>query len=133
MNPQINAVTIAATNIKVLRKFYHDALGWKVLTENESVVMFKLNQTVFTICANTVFAEYSGSSTADGAAKGFYLTINMDSPKQVDQYFKKLEAADVPISKMPKKTFWGGYGGFFADPEGNKWEVCYNPIPETKA
>ncbi len=132
MSQQINAVTIAVNDIKLMRKFYHDILGWAVLAENPEVVMLKLNNAVLTLCSIPVFAEYTGTYPDDGSKKGFYLTTNLESPKRVDDYFKKLANQQVMIIKKPEKTFWGGYGGFFADAEGNKWEICFNPIAGTK-
>lgn len=129
MEPQINAITIAAQDIQSLKRFYNQVLEWKILTQNEKVVMFRLNNTILTICATDVFTEYSGMQPVSSEEKSFYLTVNLDSPKRVDQTLQKLAALNVDIVKMPKKAFWGGYSGFFADPEGNRWEVCYNPTP----
>ena len=131
MEPQISAVTIAARDIKALRKFYHDALGWTVSAENEKVVIFRLNNVMLTLCTPDVFKEYTGIEQV-GSNTGFYFTINLDSPKRVNESFKKLAEKNVNIIKQPEKTFWGGYSGFFADPEGNHWEVSHNPISRTK-
>lgn len=129
MEPQINAVTLAARDIQSLKRFYNQVLEWRILSQNEKVVIFRLNNTVLTLCAVDIFKEYSGMQPPDPAEKNFYLTVNLDSPKRVDQTLQKLAALNVDIVKMPKKAFWGGYSGFFADPEGNRWEVCYNPTP----
>lgn len=131
MEPQINAITIAAKDIKALRKFYHDSLGWPVSAENEKVVIFRLNNTMLTLCTHDVYKEYTGSD-AGQSNNGFYFTINLDSPKRVNDSFKKLAEKNVNVTKAPEKTFWGGYSGFFVDPEGNHWEVCHNPISRTK-
>jgi uncharacterized glyoxalase superfamily protein PhnB len=132
MNQTINAVTIAVDDIKLLKKFYHEVLEWAVLAENIDVIMFKLNQMVLTLCSADTFTNYTGLPPGNLSSKGFYFTINFDTPKQVDESFKKLMKSKVHIAKMPQQTFWGGYSGFFADPEGNHWEICYNPVPGTK-
>jgi len=132
MNQPINAVTIAVKDIKAMRKFYHDILEWPILNENPQVVMIRMNNAVLTLCAFEVFTEYTGLHPDSNSGKGCYLTINVDSPKRVDESFKKLSTQNVNITKMPFKTFWGGYSGFFADPEGNTWEISHNPIPGTK-
>ncbi|HVV55076.1 MAG TPA: VOC family protein [Mucilaginibacter sp.] len=129
MEPQINAVTLAARDIQSLKRFYNQVLEWRILSQNEKVVIFKLNNTVLTLCDVDIFKEYSGMQPPDPSEKNFYLTVNLDSPKRVDQTLQKLAALNVDIVKMPKRAFWGGYSGFFADPEGNRWEVCYNPAP----
>lgn len=133
VSQHLSALTVFINDIKAMRKFYHETLGWAVLTENEKVVMFKLDKVVLTLCASDVFYDYTGLQPDAAANKSFYSTINLDSPKQVDDSFKKLRESGVNITKMPKKVFWGGYSGFFADPEGNTWEVAYNPISATRA
>jgi hypothetical protein len=132
MKPQINAATVAVKDIKALRKFYHEILGWTVLSENAKVVILKMDNAAFTLCTMDVFSEYTGMQPGSGN-KSFYLTINLESPKRVDESFKKLKQLSVNIVKMPQKTFWGGYSGFFTDPENNYWEICFNPIPGTKS
>jgi uncharacterized protein len=131
MEPQINAITIAAQDIASLKKFYSQVLEWRILAQNDKVVMFRLNNTVLTVCSTDVFTDYTGMRPQKSGDKGFYLTVNLESPKRVDQTLQKLAALNVDGIRMPKKAFWGGYSGFFADPEGNKWEVCYNPTPNT--
>jgi hypothetical protein len=131
MEPQINAITICAQDVQALKRFYSQILEWRILAQNDNVVIFKLNNTVLTICTADVFTEYSGMKPVDSTEKHFYLTVNLESPKRVDQTLQKLAALSVDIIRMPKKAFWGGYSGFFADPEGNRWEVCYNPAPNT--
>ena len=131
MEPQINAITICAQDVQALKRFYSQILEWRILAQNDKVIMFRLNNTVLTICAADVYAEYSGMKPGDSTEKHFYLTVNLESPKRVDQTLQKLAALSVDIIRMPKKAFWGGYSGFFADPEGNRWEVCYNPVPNT--
>ena len=132
MDQQINAVTIAVNDIKLMRRFYHDTIGWAILAENPGVVILKLNNAVLTLCTAAIFAEYTGTYPDEGSKKGFYLTSNLESPKRVDEYFKKLATQKVLITKKPEKTFWGGYSGFFADAEGNNWEICFNPVAGTK-
>jgi len=131
MEPQINAITICAKDVQSLKRFYSQILEWRILAQSDQVIMFRLNNTVLTVCAIEIFEEYSGMQPVNSTEKPFYLTVNLDSPKRVDQTLQKLAALSVDIIRMPKKAFWGGYSGFFADPEGNRWEVCYNPVPNT--
>ena len=100
MEPQINAITIAAQDIKSLKKFYSQVLQWKILAQNDKVVMFRLNNAVLTICAMDVFTDYSSMQPANSGEKNFYLTVNLDSPKRVDQTLQKLAALNVDIVKI---------------------------------
>lgn len=133
MKQLLSAVTIAAKNLRQLKLFYTDVLGWEILAENESVLMLKLKTVVLTLCTEELFADYTGISPSGEKHTGCYLTINLDSAKEIDDNFMVLARLKTNIVKMPAQTFWGGYSGFFTDPEDNLWELCYNPIPGTKA
>jgi catechol 2,3-dioxygenase-like lactoylglutathione lyase family enzyme len=133
MKQLLSATTIIARDLPKLKAFYTDALGWEILNENESIVIFKLGKTALSICTPELFEMYTGVLPDDTKHKGAYFTINLNSIREVDSSFKVLIAAHVCINKMPAKNFWGGYNGFFTDPEDNLWELCYNPIPTTKA
>src|ERR1700743_3573088 len=122
MEQQLNAITIAVKDVALLKTFYADTLGWAVLAENPSVAMFKTNQAVFTLCAESIFNDYTGMPAGQGE-KGYYFTVNLSSPQNVDESFSKFKTLGVNITKMPAPTFWGGYSGFFADPENNVWEI----------
>lgn len=126
MQAHIAAVTIAVKDLDIIKAFYNKKFGWKILAENEKLVMLKLDNLVLTLCSELLFAEYTNISNNDGT-KRFYLTINLPSKAEVDDKMAQLEQADVQIKKKPAETFWGGYAGFIADPEGNSWELCYNP------
>ncbi|QEC75820.1 VOC family protein [Mucilaginibacter ginsenosidivorax] len=133
MKQVLSAVTIAAKNLQQLRLFYTGVLDWEILTENESVLMLKLKTVVLTLCTEAVFAGYTGIPPRGEKHTGCYFTINLDSAKEVDDNFMALASLKTTIVKMPAQTFWGGYSGFFTDPEDNLWELCHNPIPGTRA
>lgn len=126
MQAQVAAITISVKNLDAMKGFYTGKFGWQILAENEKLVMLKLDNLVLTLCSELLFAEYTNISNNDGS-KGFYLTINLASKAEVDGKIAQLDKADVRIQKQPAETFWGGYAGFIADPEGNCWEICYNP------
>ena len=60
--------------------------------------------------------------------RGFTLARCLESEKEVDELFARLEEKGVTIVKKPQKVFWGGYSGYFKDPDGNLWEAAYNPF-----
>ena len=60
---------------------------------------------------------------------GFTLAYNAKSEVEVDEIIRDLKARGVKILKEPQKVFWGGYSSYFADPDGFRWEVAYNPHP----
>lgn len=133
MKQVLSAVTIAAKNLQQLKLFYTGVLGWEILAENESVLMLKLKTSVLTLCTEALFADYTGIPSHGEKNNSCYFTINLDSAKEVDDNFMVLARLKATIVKRPAQTFWGGYSGFFTDPEDNLWELCHNPIPGTKA
>lgn len=126
MQAHVTAITLAVKDLAVIKVFYTGKFGWQILAENEKVVMLKLDNLVLTLCNELLFAEYTNISNNSGN-KPFYLTINLVSKAAVDERITQLEQEGVKIAKLPGETFWGGYSGFIADPEGNCWEMCYNP------
>ena len=66
----------------------------------------------------------------DGAYQGFALAHNARSKEEVDEIFARLEARGATIAKQPEEAYWGGYSGYFRDPDGHSWEVAYNPYWE---
>ncbi|MDB5147640.1 MAG: hypothetical protein JWQ57_1660 [Mucilaginibacter sp.] len=126
MQAHVTAITLAVKDLVAIKAFYTGKFGWQILAENERVIMLKLDNLVLTWCVELLFTEYTNISNNNGG-KHFYLTINLASKAVVDEKVTQLEQEGVQILKQPAETFWGGYSGFIADPEGNCWEVCYNP------
>jgi predicted lactoylglutathione lyase len=126
MQAHVTAITLAVRDLAAIRAFYTIKFGWQTLAENENVVMLKLDNLVLTLCDELLFTEYTNINN-NARSKNFYLTINHASKTDVDAKIAQLDQAGVQIHKPPAETFWGGYAGFIADPEGNCWEICYNP------
>jgi predicted lactoylglutathione lyase len=126
MQAHLTAITLAVKDLAVIRTFYAIKFGWQILAENEKVIMLKLDNLVLTLCDEPLFEEYTNISN-NARSKSFYLTLNLASKTDVDAKIAQLDQAGVQIQKLPAETFWGGYAGFIADPEGNCWEICYNP------
>ena len=62
------------------------------------------------------------------AYRGYALAHNVRSESEVDAIFTQLETKGARIVKQPQKTFWGGYSGYFSDPDGHTWEIAHNPF-----
>ena len=75
-------------------------------------------------------AEDAGVSPEGSGFRGVALAHNEPSPEAVDATFAEVIAAGATAVKPPHKTFWGGYSGYFADPDGHLWEVCWNPFTD---
>lgn len=126
MEIHVNAITLAVKDLRAMKKFYTENFGLEVISENEKVIILKLDNLLLTLCQQALFNQYANISNLAGG-KGFYLTINVPSQTAVDERIKQLETQGVEITRQPAPAFWGGYSGFATDPESNSWEICYNP------
>ena len=78
-------------------------------------------------CAVRV-VDGAGGDVPPGAFRGVTLAVNVESPQVVDAALATAECAGARIAKAPGATEWGGYHGYFADPDGHLWEVAHNPF-----
>ncbi|MCA1768109.1 MAG: VOC family protein [Idiomarina sp.] len=133
MNPSISVITLGVDNLKRALQFYQDGLGWETDGivgedfEHGAVVFFKLP------CGLRLALWPRKSIAAEmdvevaGAANEVLLSHNVKSRKAVDEVMAEAKQAGAEILKPAKDLFWGGYGGFFKDPDGHIWEVTWNP------
>lgn len=130
MEPRLNFVTLAVTDVAAARRFYLDGLGWQVKFEAEGVVMIRLSPTlVLSLWAEDEFeAEVGPISRGDGLVP-ITLAHNVPAPADVDRVLAAAKAAGASQIVPGQARDWGGYSGYFADPDGIRWEVAYNPGP----
>ena len=91
------------------------------------VAFFELSGTWLSLYPKEELAADAGGSADGEGFSGFTLAHNVSSPEEVDQVMEQAGAADAEIVTPPKETSWGGYSGYFADPDGVLWEVAWNP------
>lgn len=132
-NPKISFITLGVKNLAIMTRFYRDVLGWQMEKEQEGVSFFKMNGgTVFALFGADDLAKDIGLTSdhiaVDNTFKKMSLALNFDSIIKVDAFFSFLKQKGVYIQKTPQTVFWGGYSGYFKDPEENYWEVAYNPF-----
>lgn len=133
MNPQISFITLGVQDLEVMTRFYRDTMGWQMEKEQEGVRFFKMNPGLtFALFGRADLAKDIGIAEqplpAPGGFKSMSLAINFDSIIKVDAFFASLKEKGIAIQKEPHTVFWGGYSGYFRDPEDNYWEVAYNPF-----
>jgi hypothetical protein len=122
----ISLVTLGVSDLERSRRFY-EALGWEAKVAMPSVVFIQLAGQVLGLFGLEDLAKDQGRP---GAALGFgavTLARNFGSVAEVDAGFALALSAGATELKRPEKVFWGGYSGYFADPDGHVWEVAYNP------
>jgi uncharacterized glyoxalase superfamily protein PhnB len=134
MNQRINILTLGVNDLKAAMKFYRDGLGWKtkgiVATEyeNGAIVVFDLeNGMKLSLYERKNLAWDCTLALQPESATEFSLGYFVNSEKQVRALMEDAEKAGARIVKPTQKTFWGGYGGYFQDPDGHLWEIGYNP------
>ncbi|AYD47030.1 VOC family protein [Arachidicoccus soli] len=129
MNPAISFITIGVNDLQKMKSFYKDVLGWQTTKDEEGIAFFKMNEgLIFSLFPENELAKDIGIINTSSEYKNFSLAINLPTQKEVDDFFQMLIEKNVTIQKMPELVLWGGYRGYFADPENNFWEVAYNPF-----
>lgn len=129
MKPRINLVTLGVRDIAASRAFY-ERLGLKASAAgNDSVAFFSANGVVLGIFGHDALAEDAHVKAAPQPGfRGVSLAWNAESEAAVDAIFAHALKAGATLVKSPQKVFWGGYSGYFGDPDGHLWEVAHNPF-----
>jgi uncharacterized protein len=126
--PRINLVTLGVADVARSTAFYA-ALGWRPSSGSQPEITFiQLGPTVLGLFGHDDLADDARLARAPQPAfRGTSLAINLDSESAVDDAMAAARAAGATVVKAPQKVFWGGYSGYFADPDGHLWEVAHNP------
>ncbi|HET6371319.1 MAG TPA: VOC family protein [Nitrospiria bacterium] len=134
MKPRITLITIGVDDLERSLRFYRDGLGLKtegiVGTEFEhgAVVFFELQAGLkLALWPRKNLAHDSGLPLGTPSPTEFTLGHNVSSREEVDSMMEQARAAGAVIVKPAHDTFWGGYAGYFQDPDGHLWEVAWNP------
>jgi catechol 2,3-dioxygenase-like lactoylglutathione lyase family enzyme len=127
--PRISLVTLGTQDFARLRAFYV-ALGWPIAVEDDATdfCLFRTGGAYLGLYPrDELLAEAGGGATAGPGFRHFSLAINVDSPQAVDEAIAAALAAGATLLHPARSMSWGGYSGYFADPEGNAWEVAHTP------
>jgi catechol 2,3-dioxygenase-like lactoylglutathione lyase family enzyme len=128
MEQRLSMVTLGVSDLDRARRFYEDGLGWKRANNEESVVFFQLPGAVFGLWSRASLAEEVGLADTGATFSGVALAYNARSREEVDAVIAEADAAGGRPLKPAAETFWGGYSGYFSDPDGHLWEVAFNPF-----
>lgn len=125
----LSLVTLGVADLARSIAFY-EALGFQRKVRGaEGVGFFQAGACAFGVFPHNELAKDAQVDAGAGppAFRGVALAWNCRSESDVDESIERARAAGAAITKPPQKTFWGGYAGYFADPDGHLWEVAYNP------
>ena len=130
MEQRLSMVTLGVADLARAVDFYARVLGWRAAPSPPGIAFFDLGGMVFSLYPHGDLAK-DMKVTADAdrgvATHGFALAHNTRSKDEVDAIFSRLRDHGSTIVKHPEQVFWGGYSGYFSDPDGHSWEVAYNP------
>lgn len=127
MEQRLSLVTLGVADMARSRQFY-ERLGWKAAAgDGDSVTFFQANGLIFGLYGAGPLAEDAGIPAGDPSRITFSLAHNVRTKEEVDLALAEAERAGAKITKPAEEKFWGGYGGYFTDPDGHAWEVAWNP------
>ncbi|HVL56952.1 MAG TPA: VOC family protein [Burkholderiaceae bacterium] len=134
MKPRITLITLGVDDLERSLRFYRDGLGWP--TEgivgaqfvHGAVVFFELQAGLkLALWPRAAIAHDTGLPVGPRTATEFALAHNVGARDDVDAVMADAERAGAVVIRPAAETFWGGYAGYFQDPDGHLWEVAWNP------
>lgn len=126
MEQRISLVTLGVADLARARQFY-EALGWHGQELGDTVFYQGLGMAICLWGRNKLADDAAiVDSSADGFG-GIALAHNVRSRDEVDQVMSRAASAGAEITQPARETFYGGYAGYFRDPDGHVWEIAYNP------
>jgi hypothetical protein len=129
MEQRISLITLGVADLQRAVNFYENVVGWKPEQSPPGVVFFDLNGVVFALWPHDELAKDMNMPAGSVPSyRGYSLAHNARSEAEVDAIFARLKQHGATILKQPQKAFWGGYSGYFSDPDGHVWEIAYNPF-----
>jgi catechol 2,3-dioxygenase-like lactoylglutathione lyase family enzyme len=127
MEPRVSLITLGVADLGRATQFYEQCLGLPRLKTPPSITFFELGKTWLALWPRESLAADAGLSSQGSGFQGFSLAHNVRSPAEVDALLAHVAKFGAKVVKPPHHTDWGGYSGYFTDPDGFLWEVAHNP------
>jgi catechol 2,3-dioxygenase-like lactoylglutathione lyase family enzyme len=127
MDQRLTLITLGVADLARARRFYEEGLGWKRGNDNPDVAFYQLPGMILALWSRAELAKDAHVNEAGSGFRGVALAFNARSKAEVDAVLAEARAAGATILKPAEDVFWGGYSGYFADPDGHIWEVAWNP------
>lgn len=132
MQPRLSLVTLGVADLARATRFYEQVLELPRLPSPPSIAFFELGRTWLSLYSRELLAEDATVPPEGAGFRGFTLAHNVGSQEEVDRLLRQIEERGGQIVKPARRAEWGGYAGYFADPDGFLWEVAWNPhFPHT--
>ncbi len=129
--PRMTVITLGVSDLARSTAFYREIFSTQPITENEGVTFFPLPGVWLSLYPLEKLAEDIGKEvklSKPGTFRGITLAYNARSKEDVSHIFVRAGVVGAHIAKAPQDTFWGGYSGYFSDPDGHYWEVAWGPM-----
>ncbi len=134
MKPKISIITLAVSDLDESVRFYRDGLGFPAPNYNDGddICFLELEGTWLSLYRRAKFPDEANVEFASREAGTPTITLahNLPSPEAVDAAMIEAVAAGATLVKQPEEVFWGGYSGYFSDPDGYLWELAFNPFTD---
>ncbi|HKU29871.1 VOC family protein [Arthrobacter sp. NyZ413] len=128
MEPRVDFISLGVRDVDASRRFYVDGLGWPVHAEYPGDVLFlQVNHGLMLSLWNVEQMQGEAAVDPPTGVPCITLSHNVSGPEEVDRMMSEARAAGAVVVAPPKSQPWGGYTGYFADPDGFRWEIAYNP------
>lgn len=127
MEPRISFVTLGVADLDREARFYRDTLGLPLLKQTGEIALFELGTTWLALYRGDDLAADAGVPADGTGFRRFALAHNVRSKEEVDALLAHAAAGGGSLIRPAEEKGWGGYSGYFADPEGFLWEVAWNP------
>ncbi|MCB5409594.1 VOC family protein [Pseudogemmobacter faecipullorum] len=129
MTPQrVTLITLGVRDLAAAREFYA-RLGWREHGESQpGIAFFQLQGSALALFDRAALAADQGRASAALGTGAMSLAQNFTSEAEVDQALSLALEAGGTLLKSPEKVFWGGYSGYWSDPDGHVWELAFNPF-----
>lgn len=133
MESRISLITLGVDDLERSLRFYRDGLGFPTTwSPDKGVIFFQTRGTCLALYPYRALAEDVWKQVAPPARSkfnGMTLAHNVREKSDVDEVVRKAEAAGARIEKPAQDAFWGGYSGYFSDPDGYLWEIAWGAFP----
>jgi uncharacterized protein len=128
MEPRISLITLGVRDLKRSVRFYREVVGWKTpFQSGDPIAFFPLQGIVLGLFDRRSLAEDARQRPRGSGFRGVTVAHNVRNRRAVTAIFERLKRKGANIVRPPRRTEWGGFSGYFADPDGHLWEIAHNP------
>ena len=124
----MSMITLGVDDLARSIEFYEGGLGFPRHGDDEGIAFFSLNGTWLGLYGREALAEDAEVSSEGIGFNSFAISHNVESPEEVEAVMSQAVEAGATLVKRPQEVFWGGFSGYFKDPDGHLWEVAHNPF-----